>query len=339
MRKSVCFHFVLLFFFLMFLNSCSFNRLAVRMIAHTLSGKDAGTVFTGDDDPELIGAALPFALKMYESLLQADPKNIDLLRMTGSGYISYANAFLQSPAEQMGYRQKIKRERMLKEAAGLYRRGSGYISRALDLRHPGFSEKMGKGDWGGAFKNVSAEDVPFLYWKAAAILGEFSVDSFNPSLMIHVSKGVAYAAEALYLNPGYNRGALHEILLSVFASIPDALLYRAGDRKKDFSVYKIFETCYKEKGKNFDSMTAEEKAQFHFERAVFWSRGLKVSPYVAYATSVCVKNQNYSQFRKMLQDALKIEVNKDIPDRLVNVIAQRKARWYLAHSDDYFILP
>ena len=38
------------------------------------------------------------------------------------------------------------------------------------------------------------------------------------------------------------------------------------------------------------------------------------------------------------QQALAIDVNADIPDRLVNVINQRKARWLLDHESDFFLV-
>ena len=40
---------------------------AVGMVADTLAS--GGDTFTRDDDPDLVGQALPFALKLYESLL------------------------------------------------------------------------------------------------------------------------------------------------------------------------------------------------------------------------------------------------------------------------------
>jgi predicted anti-sigma-YlaC factor YlaD len=58
---------------------------------------------------------------------------------------------------------------------------------------------------------------------------------------------------------------------------------------------------------------------------------------VALATSVSVKNQNVGEFRDLLGKALAIDVNADIPDRLVNIINQRRARWLLDHVGDFFL--
>ena len=50
---------------------CSLKTMAVKTVANTLS--DTGDVFTRDDDPELVREATPFALKLYESLLESAP--------------------------------------------------------------------------------------------------------------------------------------------------------------------------------------------------------------------------------------------------------------------------
>lgn len=319
--------------------SCSINRFAVHLVANALTSTSGGTLFTGDDDPELIADALPFALKMYEGLLQSDPENVKLLEAAGSGFISYANAFLQSPAELMGYDKKAEQELLLKRAVGLYRRGSSYISKALELNHPGFSHQFKAGEWDTAFAKSRADDVSLYYWKAAAVLGEFSIDTFNPELMLHVPEGVAFAAAAFRIDPEYNRGALHELFLSIFASMPDSLIYRLNDGEGEFSVHRILRYYYKENSLVFKEMSNSDKAEFHFNRAVDLSSGTKVSPYVSFAVSVCVKEQNYDLFKELLSKALDIDPDLYPADRLVNIIGQRKARWYLDHSDDFFILP
>jgi hypothetical protein len=56
------------------LSGCAmFKRKAVGMVADTLAS--SGDVFTRDDDLELVGQAIPFGLKLYESLLDSSPKN------------------------------------------------------------------------------------------------------------------------------------------------------------------------------------------------------------------------------------------------------------------------
>jgi hypothetical protein len=77
-------------------NFCSLKKMAMNTVADTLAAPDGGTVFTGDNDPELVGDALPFAIKMYETIMASIPRHRGLRLRTGSIYIMYANAFLQT---------------------------------------------------------------------------------------------------------------------------------------------------------------------------------------------------------------------------------------------------
>ncbi|MDR2134259.1 MAG: TRAP transporter TatT component family protein, partial [Treponema sp.] len=67
--RSLCLS--VLFCFLV--SACSINKLMMNTVADALTGEGSSGVFTGDSDPELVGDALPFAIKMYESLLAANP--------------------------------------------------------------------------------------------------------------------------------------------------------------------------------------------------------------------------------------------------------------------------
>ena len=66
-----------------------------------VSGSSGNDVFTKDNDPDFVGDALPFAIKFYESLLASVPNHQGLRLRTGSLYVMYANAFLQTPADMM----------------------------------------------------------------------------------------------------------------------------------------------------------------------------------------------------------------------------------------------
>ena len=74
--------FVLLGLLCLFLSvSCSINKMAINAVSDTLSGTGSADVFTGDPDPELVGDALPFAIKMYEALLAKNPKQRQRIHM------------------------------------------------------------------------------------------------------------------------------------------------------------------------------------------------------------------------------------------------------------------
>ncbi|RKX80425.1 MAG: hypothetical protein DRP58_13240, partial [Spirochaetes bacterium] len=282
--------------------------------------------------------ALPFALKTYESLLEADPKNTDLFEAVSGGYVSYANAFLQSPAELMEYDQIDEKDKLLFRAAAMYRRGGRFATSGLEFLYPGFNNNFTNGDCETAFIPLKKDAVPFLYWKAASILGEFSVDSFNPALMVEVPSAVALAVRALELDGNYNNGSLQDLFISIFANIPANLIYRSSDLNNNYSVKKALVEYYSGKDVVLDNMTSYEQVMFHFNLSIELSKGTKVPPYVS-VTSLYIKNQDLDGFTNALNTALAVNIDLNPENRLQNIISQRKAKWLLDHKEDYFFIP
>ena len=287
---------------------CSINQLAVRAAADALATSEQPNVFLTDNDPELIADALPFALKLYETLLQQDPENPELLLTTGSAYVSYANAFLQTPANQLPQREFEKKEQMLSRAKNLYLRGRDMLLEALELRHPGFRDNLENGDFASIRELTEEEDVPYLYWAGAAWMGAFSTDPFDLDLGLSIQNAAALMDRAFELNPTFDEGAIHEFYISYYASLPAGL---GGDI---------------------------EKARYHFEEAVRIADGKKASPYVSLASGVSIPQQNVREFRELMNKALAIDVDLYPAYRLINTIKQREARWYLDNIERFFIV-
>ncbi len=286
---------------------CSLQRLAVNAVAGMLSSPGSSTVFTGEDDPELVADALPFAMKLYESLLAQTPDNPQLLLTTGSLFAMYANAFVQTPAGMLPDTEYLQRQEALARAKRLYLRGRDYCLKALELRHPGLRARLQAGDPKALAKTVIA-DVPYLYWTSASWMGAFSAEPFDMELLLTLSRPLALMDRAYQLEEGYNKGAIHEFYISVYGSLPPSL---GGSR---------------------------EKARYHFAKAVEEANGLTAGPYVALATTISIPEQKATEFRDLLGKALAIDLAASPENRLVNILNQRKARWLLQHIDDYFLL-
>src|SRR5262245_64331902 len=117
------------------------RRRAVGMVASTLAS--SGDVFTRDDDLELVGDAIPFGLKLYESLLESAPKNKDLLIATCSNFTQYGVAYLETEAMVLGEAQHHDEVAHLNQRAlKLYLRAKGYCLRAMEVRFPGIGQKL-----------------------------------------------------------------------------------------------------------------------------------------------------------------------------------------------------
>ena len=84
------------------LAGCSIRKFAVGQVANSLtSGPD---VFASDDDPELVGAAIPFGLKMMESLLQTVPKHEGLLLSCCRGKLPFGRMVIRADTPQRASR-------------------------------------------------------------------------------------------------------------------------------------------------------------------------------------------------------------------------------------------
>jgi predicted anti-sigma-YlaC factor YlaD len=159
-----------------------------------------------------------------------------------------------------------------------------------------------------ALAPTEADDVPLLFWSAASWLGAFSTDTFDMELLLNLSKPIAILNRALELDETWSDGMIHDTLISIYGSLPQAM---GG---------------------------SQEKARYHFQKAVEYSGGLSPSPYVALASTVSVANQDVEEFRHLLGHAAAIDPDENPDNRLQILLSQEKARWLLEHVEDYFLI-
>lgn len=287
--------------------ACSLRRLALNGVANALTGSSQGTVFTGDNDPELVGDALPFAIKMYESLLAANPRHQGLRLTTGSLYVMYANAFLQTPASMLPEAEYLAQEFTYQRAKNLYLRGRDIILDLLEMKYPGFRSRLERKDYAAALAAARRRDAPLLYWAGAGWLGGYAIDPFDMDLGMTLPAAAALIERAYELDPDYAAGALHEFYILYYGSLPE---YMGGSLKK---------------------------AREHFAKALAASGGRSATPYISLATAVTVKEQNLAEFRELLGKALAVDPDAVPETRLVGALNRRKARWLLEHASDFFV--
>jgi len=179
------------------------KRKAVGMVAETLAS--SGDVFTRDDDLELVGDAIPFGLKLYESLLDSAPTNKDLLIATCSNFTQYGVAYLETDALVLGDAQHHDEVvRLNARALKLYLRARGYCERAMEVRFPGIMQKL-PADPVGALAKAEKKDVPLLYWMAASWGSAIALGVDRPDAASANSTGPLLVAGAAL---GTCRGAL-----------------------------------------------------------------------------------------------------------------------------------
>jgi len=279
------------------------QRRAVGKVASTLAS--SGDVFTRDDDLELVGDAIPFGLKLYESLLDSAPKNKDLLIATCSNFTQYGVAYVETEAMVLGEAQHHDEVAHLNQRAlKLYLRAKGYCMRAMEVRFPGIGQKL-LTDPVPALAKAEKKDVPLLYWMAASWGSAIGLGVDKPEIVIDMPVVRALAERALALDESWSKGAIHEMFISL-DSLPEAL---GG---------------------------SPAKAREHFARAVELQKGQSPGPYVALAVGVALPAQDRAEFEKLLQAALAIDPEKDPSVRLVTLVQQRRARALLDHIDTMF---
>ena len=316
------------------ISACSINRVAVRALGSALSGAGGGDLFTGDNDPELIGDALPFALKIYEALISQDPKNTDLLLTAGTGFVSYANAFVHTPASMLPDEMYKQQKEMYFRAKNLYMRGKNYALASLDSQNKGFKAALEEGDIETVYSLLDKKDLSALYWAGAGWMGAISMDLFDFQTTLESYKAVALMVKALDLDETYGQGSVHEFLITLYGSMPENMMFRPYDPDKGDIVRDTLAGYYNTHSP--ESKTAKEKALHHFNRSLELSAGQKASVYVSYATAFSKKNETPEEYISMLKKALEIDPDAVPENRLMNILSQRKARYLLDHIEDAF---
>jgi predicted anti-sigma-YlaC factor YlaD len=284
-------------------SGCSIRKMAVKTMADALSEGSSG--FAADNDPELIKDALPFGLKTLETLSEQLPKHRPLLRSLASGFTSYAVAFI-SPEIRPLEEVDLERSRAQRVRARLMLlRARDYALRSLEVGYPGFTKGL-REDPVKAAARVKLEDVPDLYWAAAAWGSAISLGKDQMDLVAEVPIVEALIRRAYTLDEAYDEGSIHEFLI-------------------------VFESRGEASGGSY------KRAREHFERAMTLSKGRKVGPLVALAENVSLQLQDRKEFDELLDRALAFDPETAPELRLVNLIGQRRARQLKAMADDLFV--
>jgi hypothetical protein len=278
------------------------KSMATSAIADALSGPGN---LGSDDDPELIRDAAPFGLKTMESVLEAQPEHVGLLTSLTSGFAQYAYAFVQQDADAAELEAKYAQAKAGRlRAKKLYLRARDYGLRGLELSSPGISEKL-KSMRGlpEAVAGLKKDDLPLVYWTAAAWALAISNGKEDMQLVSELPAPEALMTRALALDETWDDGAIHEFFVSFEAAKPGG---------------------------------TEAGARAHLDQALKLSQGRRLGVQVSWAEGPLVQAQKREDFEAVLKAVLAADPYASKPDRLANLIAQRRAKLLLDHADDLF---
>ena len=286
------------------LGGCSIQRFAINSVGDLLAS--GPSVYETDDDPALVESALPFGLKLVESLLAEEPGHRGLLLSAASGYVLYSYAFVSIPADEAS-RDDLEQARALRQRSrNLALRAHAYAIRALAVDYPSIEGDL-RADPEEALLAVATpdRDVPALYWSAAALALAISASRNEAALLARLPEVEAMLQRALVLGESWNDGALHELAISLSGSAPTSA----------------------------DAAALED----HYERALELSGDSRASVHVTFAEVVAVPAQDRARFVELLSRALAVDVDAYPDRRLLNVLAQQRARSLLGRLDDLFL--
>ncbi len=286
------------------LSGCSVRKFAINKLGDSLA--NSGTTFASDNDPEFVGQAIPFSLKLIEGLLAESPKHRGLLFAAASGFAQYSYVYVQQSSEEIESEDVTKSSGLSMRARNLYLRARDYGLRGLETKHRDFAALLQE-DPKSAVLAANAGDVPLLYWTAVAWGAAISLAKDRPDLVAEVPQLEALIDRAYQLRPDYDHGAIDQFLISYESA-------RQGV-KGDFAV----------------------RSKVHFDRAVALTNGQMASPFVSYAETVSVQKQNRVEFESLLKQALAVDPDSRPEWRLSNLIMQRRARWLLSREDALFL--
>ncbi|MEM1023342.1 MAG: TRAP transporter TatT component family protein [Myxococcota bacterium] len=277
------------------------GRIATGAAANALAG--SGTVYSSDEDPELVKEAIPFGLKTMESVLAERPEHRGLLLALTQGFTSYAYGFIEEEAFKIEVRDMEEAERMTARARKLYARALAYGFRNLNERIEGFEERFTE-EPAKVLAELDVEDVPILYWTGAAWGLMINASELDPAMVAQFPAVTQMVDRAMELDEDWDRGSLHDFKVVLESARPGGSL---------------------------------DEAERHYRRALELNGGVRAGTYVGFAESICIPRQDGAAFVDALNKALAVDLESNPAERLNNVINQRRARLLLDRSGDLFL--
>lgn len=288
------------------LQGCSIRQMAVNALGDSLVS--GGSIYEQDDDVVLVGEALPFSLKLLDGLIAQSSEHRGLLLAASRGYLLYAYAYVGDEAERLADSDMVRASAARLRAHKLYLRAHDYAARGLEAGYPGLRRMMSQ-DPAAALAAFDASsrnlDIPLLHAAAATLALAIATDKQDAPMLARLPEVDAYLARALDLDEAWNAGALHELAVTWLSSRP--------------------------------GLRRDEAVEQHFTRALALSGGRRAGVYVGYAEAMKVPTQRRDEFTQLMNQALAVQLDASPDDRLLNALAQRRARWLISRLDQLFL--
>ncbi|MGZ5442569.1 MAG: TRAP transporter TatT component family protein [Thermoanaerobaculia bacterium] len=191
-------------------SACSLRNLAVDKIGNVIAA--GGITFASDEDPDLVGDALPFSLKFIESLLAERPQHRPLLLAAASGFTQYSYGWVDGKADELALTDVAGAEALQRRARRLYLRARDYGLRGLGTT----AEELRTNR--ALLRLLKREDVPLLYWTASSWALAIARSKDDPETVADLPIVEALIGRAAELDPDWDQGAIDAFLITWEAS-------------------------------------------------------------------------------------------------------------------------
>ena len=272
---------------LLLVAACSPKKMALDRMASALAA--ASSVYENDNDAEFVRLAAPSTLKTVEMLLANSPDQRQLLLTACSGFTQYSYGFLHIEAELRAPDEATAKD-LKARAARMYQRARGYCLHGFEVTRKGVTLQALTADPAATLRLATKEDVPWLYWTAASWGAELTLAPSQLARIAELAVVRALLNRAKELDDTWEHGAIYEALIPF-----DGLSPLLGG--------------------------SPARARADFDKAMELTGGKSVFAYVALAGTVT----DAAEKKRLLNQALAIDVNTLTSRRLTNLIAQRYA--------------
>jgi len=274
---------------LLFLSSCSFNRIIVRSATGFINN---GTeVLYREADLEIAEHFLANNLKTMEILLAKDPENQELNFIAAQGFGAYAMGFVEDESPE--------------RAARLYMRGVQYGLKSLP-KDKTFDLRIKPKELEPLLETYEKEEVPYLFWTGYN-WGLFTLTNLDkPENLVNLAKIEMIMNRCMELDRSYYFYSVDLFYGAYYAGRP-RMLGGNPEKGREFFLH------YSEK--NNDSLLMGK---------------------LFYAQYYAIQTFNEKLFDMLLREILAYDLEQNPDFRLLNAIAQKKARLLKAKKDLYF---
>jgi len=287
-------------------SACDFTKLTANQTVGLFERASAGV--ERHWDYELVGEASPGNILQLEGILRVTPDNQDLLLLTAQAYAAYAYGWVEDEAEraeEAGDYQES--ERLRERAMRMYRRARNLMFRVMRQRGDGFREARTNLDrfepW-LAEKMDDREDAEALFWLGYAWGSMIGADLTNTDSIADISLVQAAVARSVAIDPTVEHAGGLVLLGSLKCRSP--------------------------------SPEIRDEGAAHFQEALNLTERRYLVVQVNLASTCARVNQDRDAYVELLREVLSAE--DPLPEaRLANRIAKRRARRYLAMTDELFL--